>query len=88
VERHDRDVTIRRFRWTDLGGRGTTIYTVQGPLQLWTLVPSANGLYATGIPGVSIGDPALFRLDAGSAQGLRPINEYPSGFESIPPFAG
>ena len=71
-DRFDRDITIRRYSWTDLGGAGAQLFTVQGPLYFDHVIPTAAGLYAEGVAN-SQATPALYRLDAGGAHVLRAL---------------
>ena len=72
VDRYDRDVTVRRLSWNDLGGAGSTLFTVQGPMSFDGVAPSQAGLFAWGEPKVG-GPFTLYRLDSGGAHVLRTL---------------
>ena len=75
-DRFDNDVTVRRYSWTDLSGQGTEVFRVQGPLTFTTVVPSSEGLFATGQANIAAPF-ALYRLDAHGAHEQRTVRDYP-----------
>ncbi len=90
-DRTDRDITIRRLSWSNLGAPGETVFTIQGPFYVEQLVIGSKG-QLFGLGQTKAANPyALFALN-GTERRLRSYGEttyeldYSLG--SIPPWDG
>jgi hypothetical protein len=88
VDRSDNDITVRRLSWSDLGGTGTTLFTLQGPRYFDMIMPSVNTIYAMGSEKVDA-PTTLYRIDDGGAAQVRSLSATTAWYMyGVPPLAG
>ena len=63
--------------WSDVGGAGTQLCDIQGPLSFDTIVPATNGLYAAGRPSVNADKETVYRIDGSLAAAVRTLANEP-----------
>jgi hypothetical protein len=82
-ERYDRDLSVRRMSWTDLGGSGTTLYTVQGPRYFEQIVPTDAGVVAFGAESVK-SKYAIYHVADGNAWQVTQSGVAPNYWQVFP----